>query len=72
MFILLFLIGTLFVCSNGSSAAPRMSDETMYHQIEHFLEMTTNGADAQTEAVRTSILESQLYSTLHAQFGAKK
>ena len=72
MFILLFLIGTLVVCSNGSSAAPRMSDETMYHQIEHFLEMTSGSTDSSTLAVRTSILDSLLYSTLHAQFGAKK
>lgn len=66
----LLFLGTLVLCQ-GNAAAPRMSDETMYQEIQHFLEMTANGADTQTEAVRTAILESTLYQNLVSQFGKK-
>jgi hypothetical protein len=71
MLVLFVLIAMLVVCNAGSKA-PRMSDEAMYQQLVHFLEMTQGSEDASTTAIRTSILDSQLYNTLHAQFGSTK
>jgi hypothetical protein len=66
----LLFVGTLVLCQ-GTASAPRMSDETMYQEIQHFLEMSTHATDGQTTAVRTAILDSQLYHNLATQFGKK-
>lgn len=74
MIALLFLISVFALC-NGTSAAnkaPRMTDDVMYQQIQHFLEMTNDSTDASTIAVRTAVLESELYTSLVQQFGGSK
>lgn len=76
MIALLFLISVFALC-NGKPAAnkvPKMTDDVMYQQLQHFLEMTSDSTDASTIAVRTAVLESELYTSLVQQFGggAKK
>lgn len=67
MIALLFLISVFALCSGTKT--PKMTDDVMYQQIQHFLEMTNDSTDASTIAVRTAVLESELYTSLVQQFG---
>jgi hypothetical protein len=70
MIVLLFLMSVFALSS--SHKTPKMTDDVMYQQIQHFLEMTNDSTDASTVAVRTVVLESELYTSLVQQFGSKK
>ena len=70
---LLFLMVCLgCLVAFADAAVPGMTDQEAYNQLVHFFEMTNMHPSPQNKALVEAVEASEMWQTLHAQFGAKK